>query len=204
MAGRKSNVRNSSYLRLAPGVVVLALLLMAPVFGSESRPAGVARVQSLAAGRGSALTPPPIQSRSQNPPPQGQSSPRPTPNAEQFLGWEWWKDENVKKEMKLTDAQVRSISQTYDRRVREFTPFRTELEKQREALNRMTLERAVDEATYAVQVSQVQNLQSKLNETRAVMLYTFYRRLDPEQYNKLREIVNRRMRRGGGPGPRSW
>jgi len=107
--------------------------------------------------------------------------------------------------MNLTDAQVRVITQIYERRVREVTPFYEEFVKQLAELDRMTQERVVDEATYAVQVSRAEALRSKLNETRAVMLYTIYKRLDPAQYQKLREIRDRRrIGRGSAPNPRPW
>ena len=164
-------------------------------------------------GRGSAtVTPTPTASPAktqnqapQTPKPQGQSSPRPTPSAEQFLGWDWWNDQDVKKELKLTDMQVRQITQIFDRRVRDVTPTYDEYRKQRAELDRMTLERTVDEATFAMQVGRTQYLLSKLSETRTVMLYAIYRRLDPKQYEALRAIRDRRFGRGGGaPTPRTW
>ena len=159
-------------------------------------------------GRGSAaaaVTPTPS-TKPQNPPPPGQGTPRPTPSAEQFLAsWDWWNDDAVKKELKLTDMQVRSISQIFDRRVREMTPTFEEYRKQRAELDRMTRERAVDEGTYALQVNRTQYLLSELNKTRYVMLYVIYRRLDPKQYEGLRTIRDRRFGRGGGaPPPRTW
>jgi Spy/CpxP family protein refolding chaperone len=166
--------------------------------GSEPRAGGAALPQGQTTGRGSAPNP------SQTP--QGAvQSPRPTPGAEQFLGWDWWKDESVRKEMNLTDAQVRTIAQIFDRRVREVTPFYDEFRKQLAELDRLTQERVVDEAAYAVQVSRTEALRSKLNETRAVMLYTIYKRLDPAQYQKLRDIRDRRRGgRGNAPASRPW
>lgn len=159
------------------------------------------------AGRGSASSPTsPAKGTGQNPTGQPQTTPRPTPSAERFLGaWDWWNDDAVKKELKLTDMQVRQIQMIFERRVRELTPTYEEIVKQRAELDKMTQERTVDEATYALKVRQVQFLQSELNQSRAVMLYSIYRRLDPKQYEQLRVIRDKRFGRGGGaPTPRSW
>jgi Spy/CpxP family protein refolding chaperone len=186
-------------MRVVPIAALFAGILVIPAAGAGQRANGAGAATAQGMGRGSTQTPPPAGS-------QGQPGPRPTPNAEQFLvGSEWWKDPTIKTALKLTDSQVRSISQIFERRVREVTPVYLEYRKQKDELDKMTAERTADEATYAVQVSRVQNLQSKLNETRTVMLYTIYRRLDPGQYQKLREIWDQRFRRGGGPpSPRSW
>lgn len=223
-SGRKPSVRVVSSARLVASAGILAFLLAAPVTGygfKTGQPAlraqGQAAGQTGQAGRGSATTTPASPSKpgvAQNPTGQPQGTPRPTPNAEQFLQGrdDWWNDDSIKKELKLTDMQVRQIQMIFDRRVREVTPTYDEYRKQRAELDRMTQERTVDEATYAVQVGRTQYLLSKLNETRAVMLYTIYRRLDPKQYEQLRVIRDRRFGRGGGtpaprpgaPGFRSW
>jgi len=155
-------------------------------------------------GRGSATatpTPTPSPAKAQNPAArgQGQPSPRPTPSAEQFFDAGWWNDEAVKKEIKLTEAQAKRITQIYDRRVRLMTPTYEDLLKERATLERITRERTVDEATFAAQVGKTQYLQSKLSESRTVMLYTIYMVLDPKQYEQLRAIRDRmRPGRGGG------
>lgn len=115
-----------------------------------------------------------------------------------LLAWEWWKDEAVKKELGLTDRQVAQITRIYEDRSRQAKPYSDEYVKQLEELDRMTRERTVDTPTYALQVSRVETLRMKLNETRYVMLYSFYRMLTPEQYQKLRDIRDRRRSGRGG------
>ncbi len=184
----------------------MALLLMAPAIGSERRPAEPSQ------GTGQATTQraqsaTQLQGHGQTPPGAAGGAQRPPQTAEQQLaGWLWWKDEDVKKEMKLTDRQAQSINRIFENRVREVTPFYDDLQKQVAELDRMTKERTVDVAVYAVQVSRAEALRSKLNETRAVMLYTIYRQLNPDQYQRLREIRDKRWggRGRGGPGPRTW
>ena len=196
--------------RLAPAAGILAFLLAIPVSGFGQRGVQSGNVnQGQGGGRGSAAagvsTSTSTPGKAQNPANQGQPSPRPTPTAERFLGWNWWNDDEVKKECKLTDMQVRQIQQMFDRRVRDLTPTYDEYLKQRAELDRLTKERVVDERSYEFQVLRTQSLLSKLNETRTVMLYAMYRRLDPKQYEALKAIRDRRFGRGGGaPTPRTW
>ena len=123
--------------------------------------------------------------------------------SDQLVGWEWWKDDEVKRELKLTENIARSIQRKYEDRVRMMKPVDEAYRKEFDELNRLSRERTVDVATYSIQVSRVDALRSELNKTRTVMLYEFYRMLTPEQYQKFQEIRDRRRSgRGGGGGPR--
>ena len=186
-----------------PAVALLVALLVAPAVGSAPQWG----FQGQQTGRG-VQTPPPSQGRGQapqtTPGAPSQQGPRQPPTAEQFLGRsQWWKDEAVKKEMKLTETQARQIGQIFDGRVRYITPWFEDYTKQLEALDRMVRERTVDVTTYEIQVNRVEALRSRLNETRQVMLYRIYKMLDPAQYQSLQDIRDRGGRgRGGAPGPR--
>jgi hypothetical protein len=100
--------------RLVPASVVAALLLIAPVLGRE--PGFASQSQGSAAGRGSTQTPPATQGKVQTPTPtatpgqSGQPGQKPQFTAEQYFGGDWWKDEAIRKEMKLSDTQVRSFN----------------------------------------------------------------------------------------------
>ena len=115
--------------------------------------------------------------------------------------WEWWKDEAVKKEMKLTDRQVRDISRIFDARAREMKPINDEYQKQRAELNKMADERTVETAIFAIKVGTVETLRTELSKSRSVMFYAISRQLSAEQHEKLRAIRERQFsgRRGGGP-----
>lgn len=170
-------------------VPVLALLLLIPVLGRAERPnPGVPRADLLAQGSGQRGTGPGAPGEPQ----------RPTTRPDALLGWEWWKDDGIKKELGLTDQQVRQISRIYDDRSRQVKPFSDDYVAQLERLEQMTRAREVDTATYALQVGRVESLRSKLNETRLVMLYSFYRMLTPDQNKKLQEIRDRRRSGRGG------
>jgi Spy/CpxP family protein refolding chaperone len=169
--------------------VLSGLFLAVPILAFEQRFGGSPSNQ---AGRN---TPP-----QQTPTPAPAQGPRsPATNRPDQFAWEWWKDEAVKKELKLTDAQVRSITRIYESRVRELKPISDELQKQWAELEKMTKERTVEVAVYSIQVNRAEALRTELNKTRSVMLYSIYRMLTPEQYEKVREIRDRRRAaRGGG------
>ena len=117
-----------------------------------------------------------------------------------FRAWEWWKDDDVKRQLGLTDKVATDIDSYYQNRLRQMMPFVESLNREREALDKMTRERNVDEATYAVQVSHVVSLQSKLLESRTLMLYHIYLKLTPEQHLKLNDARDRHFQRGRGAG----
>ena len=175
---------------------------MAPALGSA--PQWGYQVQST--GRGAVQPPPQGRGQAGQAPagavnPQGQRQPQ---TAEQFLGrTQWWKDDAIKKEMKLTDLQARQISSIFDNRLKEITPWVDEFNRQIAELDKMSRERTVDVSAYAIQVGRVEALRSRLNETRTVMLYRINKLLDPAQYQTLQDIRDRSLRgRGGVPGPR--
>ena len=174
--------------RSAQGLVIGTLCLIASGPGFAQRLGGSAPQSNPSKTSQQPTTPAPA---SQRPPQQGRS--------DQFVPWEWWKDDVVKKELALTDSQARSITRLYEERARQMKPHSDEFQKQLEELDKMTRERTVDVATYSIQVTRVEALRTELSKTRTVMLYSIYRMLTPEQYQKLRQIRDqRRSGRGGG------
>ena len=113
----------------------------------------------------------------------------------------WWTDPAIKAEIKLTDEQARRIKEIFEKREVEIKPLADMLNREGDRLDRMTRERAADEVTYSVQVTKVESLYGRLRESRTMMIYRMYRELQPEQYKKLQEILDRR-RSARGSGPR--
>ena len=200
---------STPFFRIRPAILTVSLaglLGLTAVPGSAQRFGGITlrAPQNPVQAQGQTATPPPQ--------PQTGTPARPTnpqrnqvPSAERYLSSEWWKDEDTQKELKLTPRQVQRISGIFEGRLRDFKPYYDDFLKQIAELDRITRERTVDVSTYSVQVTRVEGLRSKLNETRSVMLYRIYRELEPAQYDQLQKIWERRMgRRGGGPGPRPW
>ncbi|MCC7044279.1 MAG: hypothetical protein IT183_10470 [Acidobacteria bacterium] len=113
------------------------------------------------------------------------------------LGWEWWNDADVQRELALSADKIKRINDLYARRNADLRPIVHEYQKQFSELDKMTRQRVVDESTYLLQVMRVESLRVRLNETRLVMLYRFFRELTPEQHTKLQDIMDRRFNRGG-------
>ena len=113
-------------------------------------------------------------------------------------GWEWWRDPEFKKEISLTDAQSTRIDQIFRERRHAYMPYRAEFEKQYAETNRQATERVVSVEEFALQVSRMQALWTKVQESRFVMLYQMSKELTPEQYKKFQEYRDRRSQRGRG------
>ena len=175
----------------------LAILMALPTAGTT--------LQSAAQGGQPPRTPTTAQA-----PPQAATTAKPesqpsTGRPGPLWEWEWWKDADVKKELSLTDATVKTISRIFEERVRRSQALAEIFEKERAELNRVTLERQVSVDTYQIMVTRVEALRTELNKGRLVMVYRMYREMTPEQVKKLSEIRERRMNtmrsgRGGGRG----
>ena len=113
----------------------------------------------------------------------------------------WWSDAAIKAEIGLTEEQSRRIKEIFEKREAEIKPLADMLGRESDRLDRMTRERTADELTYAVQVAKVESLYGRLRESRTMMIYRMFRELQPEQHQKLQEILARR-RGGRGPGSR--
>ena len=125
-------------------------------------------------------------------PGQGQRTPG------SFRG-DWWNDELVRKEIGLSADKAKKIDGLFQDRSRRSAPIVAEFEKQEAELERLTLERVVDEATYSLQVGRVWDLRRRLGESRTIMLYRIYQELTPDQYKKMQALRERnRSGRGGG------
>jgi Spy/CpxP family protein refolding chaperone len=117
--------------------------------------------------------------------------------------WDWWADPAVKKDLKLSDEQASRIRDIFEKREAEVKPVWDQLTREGDRLDKMTRERVADEATYAVQVGKVHHLFAEVRKSRTVMMYRMYRELQPEQYRKLQDIMERRRAMDGrGSGPR--
>lgn len=111
------------------------------------------------------------------------------------LGWEWWNDADVQKELGLSAEKVERINNFYNRRNTELRPIMHEFMKQSAELEKMTRERVVDVSTYDLQVLRVESARTALYQSRTSMLYRMFRELTPEQHQKLQEILDRRFNR---------
>ena len=194
-----------SVARFSPKLVgtigVVTVVVMVSAIVSAQRFGGSGQASQRTAQQATPQTATPAgQAASQGSSGRGNSQNRPNPN--QIVSWEWWKDESAAKEMHLTQTQVRKISGLYENRVRQLKPVYEELERQRDELNKMSQERTVEVAVYAIQVNRVEALRSELNKTRTIMLYEMHRVLTADQMVKFREILDRRAKARGAGGQR--
>jgi Spy/CpxP family protein refolding chaperone len=183
------------------GFVVFALVLAVSAMASAQRFGGTGGQMSQ---RTTQAPPAPGSGRSQAAPAKSDTQTQSNNRQNQgWSAWEWWKDEEIKRELKLRDEVVRSIQRKYEDRARMMKPVDEAYRKEFDELNRLSRERTVDVATYSIQVNRVESLRTELLKTRAVMLYEFSRMLTPEQHLKFQEIRDRRRSgRGGGGGQR--
>ena len=116
--------------------------------------------------------------------------------------WEWWKDPEFKKDVRLTDAQSARIDQIFRERQRAYVLYNAEFDKVSDDTNRMAAERTASIEEFALQASRMEALRAKLLESRWIMLYRISKELTPEQYKKLDEFRSRRAQQRGRGGQR--
>ncbi len=173
--------------------------------GPKASPQGASTTNSTTAaaprpgGSGS-----PSQGRMGPPPGPGQFGGRGGPNGEPY---KWWKDEEIKKEIGLTDTKIAQIDAMWERRVRDMAPFVEAYTKDRDKLDEMIRAGVEDDSIVALQISRMETSYVKIDESKLLMYYRMYRRLDAGQYDKLKaywakQRAEREARgRGRGPAP---
>jgi hypothetical protein len=124
-------------------------------------------------------------------------------------GWEWWKDDAVKKELGLRPNQAADIDHIYTRRLKDMDPVIQSYVPERALLVKMIADRLVDDSQLDLQITKVNALWSKLNASHTLMLYRISKVLDADQFAKLKVILDRhnqdeRRGRGGAPAPRPF
>jgi Spy/CpxP family protein refolding chaperone len=125
------------------------------------------------------------------------------------IGWEWWKDADVAKQVGLRPDQASRIDRFYASRVKDIDPVVQEFKKERDTLDKMLADRTVDESTLNLQITKYNALNSTIVQSRYLMLYRISKVLEPDQYAKLQvvfqkrvqEFEQRRARGGGAPAP---
>ena len=145
-------------------------------------------------------------------PPQSQTRPQGTPtrspearrSEEQRLPgppvFAWWKDEEIKKHIGLSQERADQIEKWYQDRQQEMTPLITDYYAALKERDLLIAERKVTTQELVPKVVKLEALRSKLNESRTVMLYRFYRTLTAEQYQKLQDAFEKRSAARSGRG----
>jgi len=130
----------------------------------------------------------------------GRTNTNPNPNPSGPRPAPWWQDEAVKKELMLSEQQVRKIDQLFQQRERDMKLIAADYEKQDAELDKMRREYAVTPEVLRLQVIRAQLLRNELDISRAVMLYRMSLAMSAGQRAKLQGISERQMGRGRGGG----
>jgi hypothetical protein len=130
---------------------------------------------------------------SSNRPPNGQR-PGQGPSLIDDLRFFWWRDPDVKRELGLSEEAVKAINTIFQQREKESFPVAQRWREESRTLEKMTREGTTDINTYSQQVRMVDNYRSILDTSRTVMIYSMFKQLRPDQFEKLKQIAERRDR----------
>jgi len=196
-SGVRSGVSSRRVSLLAFMLPGLALVAAMPLGGQAAPPQTPARPpQGAVAGTAGAGQPSTSQAGR-----AGQRSGDPNTRPGHRPDWLWWQDDAVRKEMALTDLQVRQIDRLYQQREKDMKPFIANLDTENDALDKMAQEMTASPEEFRLQVSKVQSLLGEVVTSRTVMLYRINLLLTPAQRTKLKDVSERHFKgRGGGPG----
>jgi Spy/CpxP family protein refolding chaperone len=95
-------------------------------------------------------------------------------------GFAWWKSDQLKKEIGLTDDQCDRIDAVVQSTLPTLRQGKSDLDKQEAELSRL-IETNADEASVAKQIDRVETVRSFLNKTRTLMLLHERQIMTPEQ-----------------------
>jgi Spy/CpxP family protein refolding chaperone len=109
----------------------------------------------------------------------------------------WWKDADTRRELGLSEAQVRKVESEWQHSAPKIRAMHDEMDALEAELNRLIRENTADEKVIALQVDRVEARRSEINKARTLMLYRMHRALTPAQYQKLTEILERRRKERG-------
>jgi Spy/CpxP family protein refolding chaperone len=115
----------------------------------------------------------------------------------------WWKSEELRKELGLTEEQSAQLNRIWEATLPELRQDADELDRHEAKLSRL-FESDVNEATLARQVDRVETARANLAKTRALMFVRMRSVLTPEQRKLMQSRFEREMRRSGLPMPRRF
>jgi Spy/CpxP family protein refolding chaperone len=106
----------------------------------------------------------------------------------------WWQDERFREELELSPQQAQEVEQIFQSSVPRLRQLKDQLDDLEKNLSKLIRERAVDDATVAMEVDRVEATRSELNKARTLMLYRMHRVLTADQNDRLRRILEREHR----------
>lgn len=110
---------------------------------------------------------------------------------------EWWKNSEVVQQLKLSDAQVKQIEQSYlDSRLK-LIDDNADVQKQETKLQALMSADQFHEGQVTSQIDQLLAARTRLGKDYAMMLVNVRRVLTPEQWKALQSVRGQRVRREG-------
>jgi hypothetical protein len=94
----------------------------------------------------------------------------------------------------LSEEVAKAIDTLFRQREQESRPFWQKYGDETRTLDRMTREGLADIEAYRHLVMKVDTLRSRLDTSRTVMMYSMFKPLRPDQFEKLKQIAERRAR----------
>lgn len=108
----------------------------------------------------------------------------------------WWIDEASKKELGLTDDQVKTIGQIYTSAKDELGGYREAMMREQKELDRLIDESKAEQWVVLRQIEKVETQRSSYNKLWIMTLYRMHRQLTPDQRIKLQALLERTRRDG--------
>jgi Spy/CpxP family protein refolding chaperone len=106
----------------------------------------------------------------------------------------WWKDSKVAAELKLSEAQIKQIEQTFLEHRLKLIDLRANLEREETKLQPLVEADQPDEAQVGAQIDRVVSARGQLEKANTMMMLAIRRVLTVEQWKKLQSIKGERDR----------
>ncbi|TMA89916.1 MAG: periplasmic heavy metal sensor [Deltaproteobacteria bacterium] len=100
----------------------------------------------------------------------------------------FWKKSDVRKELHLTDDEVRNFDRIFARDQNKLKDLKADVEKRREDLDAMLVADKVDDKQVLDQVDVLEQARARLGKARAMMVLEMRSVLTPEQRTKLAQL----------------
>jgi Spy/CpxP family protein refolding chaperone len=104
----------------------------------------------------------------------------------------WWKAEDTRAELGISDKQSREIDEVFQSTLPGLRAAKEELDKLDDAVAKLVKDTTADVNVVARQVAQAEQVRGNLNSQRTIMLFRMHRLLTPEQRTKLDAMFARR------------
>jgi Spy/CpxP family protein refolding chaperone len=106
---------------------------------------------------------------------------------------EWWKSEEIRQELELSDEAVASIDAIFQATMPDLRAAYRLLRKHQEQFDQLLEQVAVSEEEVLHEVDHLEAARAEANKARAMMLFKMRRVFTPDQRNKLDKIRERRQ-----------